>query len=42
LVKLKPYEILKGKLPGQIFKEESEGLKLNELWEGQVSKNKRF
>lgn len=37
-VKLKPYEILKGKLLGQISKEELEGLKLNELWEGQVSK----
>lgn len=36
-VKLKPYEILKGKLLGQISKEELDGLKLNELWEGQVS-----
>ena len=36
-VKLKPYEILKGKLLGQISKEELEGLKLNELWEEQVS-----
>ncbi len=36
-VKLKPYEILKGKLLGQISKEELEGLKLNELWEKQVS-----
>ncbi len=35
-VKLKPYEILKGKLLGQILKEELEGLELNELWEGQV------
>ena len=31
-VKLKPYEILKGKLLGQISKEELEGLKLNQLW----------
>jgi uncharacterized protein with ParB-like and HNH nuclease domain len=37
-VKLKPYEILKGKLLGQISKEELDGLKLNELWEGQISK----
>lgn len=37
-VRLKPYEILKGKLLGQISKEELEGLKLNELWEEQVSK----
>lgn len=36
-VKLKPYEILKGKLLGQISKEELDGLKLNELWEEQVS-----
>lgn len=36
-VKLKPYEILKGKLLGQILKEELEGLKLNELWEEQVA-----
>ncbi len=35
-VKLKPYEILKGKLLGQIAKEELDGLKLNELWEEQV------
>jgi uncharacterized protein with ParB-like and HNH nuclease domain len=41
-VKLKPYEILKGKLLGQISKEELEGLKLNELWEGQVSKINAF
>ncbi len=40
--KLKPYEILKGKLLGQISKEELEGLKLNELWEGQVSKINAF
>lgn len=36
-VKLKPYEILKGKLLWQISKEELDGLKLNELWENQVS-----
>lgn len=41
-VKLKPYEILKGKLLGQIPKEELEGLKLNELWEGQVSSINAF
>ncbi len=36
-VRLKPYEILKGKLLGQISKEELEGLKLNDIWEEQVS-----
>lgn len=36
-VKLKPYEILKGKLLGQISKDELDGLKLNEIWEKQVS-----
>lgn len=41
-VKLKPYEILKGKLLGQISKEELEGLQLNELWEDQVSKVNAF
>jgi hypothetical protein len=35
-VRLKPYEILKGKLLGQIGKEELEELELNELWEEQV------
>ncbi|MBH8567666.1 DUF262 domain-containing protein [Microvirga sp. STS02] len=35
-VRLKPYEILKGKLLGQLSKEELEQLKLNELWESQV------
>lgn len=35
-VKLKPYEILKGKLLGQIDKKELENLKLNEIWESQV------
>lgn len=37
-VKLKPYEILKGKLLGQISKEELAALQLNELWDEQVSK----
>lgn len=37
-VRLKSYEILKGKLLGQIDKEELESLKLNELWENQVAK----
>jgi uncharacterized protein with ParB-like and HNH nuclease domain len=41
-VKLKPYEILKGKLLGQISKEELDGLKLNDLWEEQVSKINAF
>ncbi len=36
-VRLKSYEILKGKLLGQIDKEELESLKLNDLWENQVS-----
>lgn len=35
-VKLKPYEILKGKLLGQIEKDELDALKLNELWEQQI------
>jgi len=41
-VKLKPYEILKGKLLGQICKEELDALKLNELWDGQVNKINHF
>lgn len=41
-VKLKPYEILKGKLLGQISKEELDGLNLNDLWEEQVSKVNAF
>lgn len=41
-VKLKPYEILKGKLLGQITKEELDTLKLNDLWENQVSKINYF
>lgn len=36
-VRLKPYEILKGKLLGQIDKEEMDSLGLNELWEDQVN-----
>ena len=40
--RLKPYEILKGKLLGQISREELDGLKLNELWERQVSKVNAF
>jgi uncharacterized protein with ParB-like and HNH nuclease domain len=35
-VKLKPYEILKGKLLGQIGKEELKELKFNETWDAQV------
>jgi uncharacterized protein with ParB-like and HNH nuclease domain len=35
-VKLKPYEILKGKLLGQIDKDELIALKLNDHWEEQV------
>jgi hypothetical protein len=35
-VKLKPYEILKGKLLGQIDKEELFILRLNEIWDAQV------
>ncbi len=37
-VRLKSYEILKGKLLGVIDKEELDSLKLNELWEKQVFK----
>jgi len=36
-VKLKPYEILKGKLLGQIDKIELDKFKLNDLWENQVN-----
>ena len=35
-VKLKPYEILKGKLLGQINKDELVELELNEIWDNQV------
>jgi len=41
-VKLKSYEILKGKLLGQVSKEELDALKLNELWEEQVSRINAF
>lgn len=37
-VRLKSYEILKGKLLGQIEKEELEKLKISELWDSQVNK----
>ena len=37
-VKLKPYEILKGKLLGQVNKKELDELKLNESWDNQVEK----
>ncbi len=36
-VRLKSYEILKGKLLGEINKEELDTLKLNDLWERQVA-----
>lgn len=36
-VRLKPYEILKGKLLGQIDKESLNAFNLNELWEKQVN-----
>ncbi|WP_054943670.1 DUF262 domain-containing protein [Paenibacillus ihuae] len=36
-VKLKPYEILKGKLLGQIDKDELDQLGLNEIWDTQVN-----
>lgn len=36
-VKLKPYEILKGKLLGQIKKDELDSLKLNELWDDNIN-----
>lgn len=35
-VKLKPYEILKGKLLGQVNKRELDHLDLNELWDQQI------
>lgn len=37
-VRLKSYEILKGKLLGEIDKEELDNLRINELWEEQVAK----
>lgn len=41
-VRLKPYEILKGKLLGQIEKEELKILRLNEIWDEQVKKINDF
>ncbi len=41
-VRLKPYEILKGKLLGQIDKIEIEELKLNELWDKQIDSINAF
>lgn len=41
-VKLKPYEILKGKLLGQIEKDELIALKFNDIWENQVKKLNEF
>jgi hypothetical protein len=41
-VRLKPYEILKGKLLGQIDKEELKVLRLNEIWDEQVKKINDF
>lgn len=41
-VRLKPYEILKGKLLGQIEKDELIQLKLNDVWEEQVKKINNF
>jgi len=41
-VRLKPYEILKGKLLGQIDKEELEILELNKLWDGQIQKINQY
>ena len=41
-VRLKPYEILKGKLLGQIDKDELDTLGLNELWENHVGKINEF
>jgi len=41
-VKLKPYEILKGKLLGQVNKEELDAFYLNDNWEAQVNKVNEF
>lgn len=41
-VRLKPYEILKGKLLGQIDKVELENGKYNELWENQLAAVNQF
>ncbi len=40
-VKLKPYEILKGKLLGQVDKKELEHFKLNELWDTSIGEINR-
>jgi uncharacterized protein with ParB-like and HNH nuclease domain len=41
-VRLKPHEILKGKLLGQIDKSELAAGRFNELWDGQVESLNRF
>jgi uncharacterized protein with ParB-like and HNH nuclease domain len=41
-VKLKPYEILKGKLLGQIDKEELDALEFNKLWDNQIKKINKY
>lgn len=41
-VRLKPYEILKGKLLGQVQKDELEALGLNDIWDEQVNKVNTF
>ncbi|WP_068672175.1 DUF262 domain-containing protein [Oceanobacillus sp. Castelsardo] len=41
-IRLKPYEILKGKLLGQIDKEELEQLKLNDIWDNQINSTNYF
>lgn len=41
-VKLKPYEILKGKLLGQVDKVELDTLHLNELWDNQVDQINKY
>lgn len=41
-VRLKPYEILKGKLLGQIDKVELEKLHLNDIWDSQVNRINQY
>lgn len=41
-IKLKPHEILKGKLLGQVEKDELKALHLNELWENHVNSINKF
>lgn len=41
-VRLKPYEILKGKLLGQIEKEELNHLNLNEIWDDIITRINKF